>query len=56
MVGQSVMCATVIMSLLGSPLHSWGALLGDGSLSLNPHLIHWMVQQSCNIWMVGHQW
>ena len=44
MVGQSVMCATVIMSLLGSPPHLWGALLGAGPLSLNP--VHWMVHQS----------
>ena len=55
MVGQSVMCATVIMSLLGSPPHLQGALLGEGSLSLNPCLIHWMVHQSCNIQIVGHQ-
>ena len=49
MVGQSVMCATVIVSLLGGPPHSLGALLGECSPSLNPHLIHWMVHQSCNI-------
>ena len=55
MVGQSVMCATEIVSLLGGPPHSWGALLGEGSPSLNLHLIHWMVHQSCNIWMAGHQ-
>ena len=53
MVGQSVMCATVIMSLLGGPPHLWGALLGEGSLSLNPHLTHWMVHQSCNIQIGG---
>ena len=56
MVGQSVMCATVIVSLLGGPSHLWGALLGEGSPSLNPYLIHWMVHQSCNIRMAGHQW
>ena len=56
MVGQSVMCATVIVSLLGGPPHSWGALLGEGSPSLNSHLIHWMVHQSCNTQMAGHQW
>ena len=55
MVGQSVMCATVVMSLLGGPPHSWGALLRQGCLSLNPHLTHWMVHQSCNNWMGGHQ-
>ena len=43
MVGQSVICATVIVSFLVGPPHSWGALLGEGSSSLNPHLIHWMV-------------
>ena len=56
MVGQSVMCASVIVSLLGGPPCSWGALLGKGSPSLNPHLIHWMVHQSGNIQMAGHQW
>ena len=56
MVGQSVMCVTVIVTLLGGPPHSWGALLGEGSPSLNPHLIHWMVCLSCNNWMAGHQW
>ena len=48
MVGQSVMCATVITSVLGGPPHLWGALLREGSLSLNPHLTHWKVHQSCN--------
>ena len=33
MVGQSVMCATVIVSFLVGPSHSWGALLGEGSPS-----------------------
>ena len=56
MVGQSVMCTTVIVSLLGSPPHLWGALLGEGFPSLNPHWIHLMVHQNCNIWMAGHQW
>ena len=56
MVGQSVMCATVIVSLLGGHPYLWGALLGEGSPSLNPCLIHWMVHQSCNIQMAGHQW
>ena len=56
MAGYSVMCPTVILSLLGGPLHPWGALLGEGSSSLNPHLIHWMVHQSCNIQVAGHQW
>ena len=55
MVGQSIMHATVIISAVGGPPHSWGVLLREGSLSLNPHLIHWMVPQSCNNWMGGHQ-
>ena len=37
MVGQSVMCATVTISAVGSPLYLWGALLRESSLSLNPH-------------------
>ena len=53
MVGQSVMCATAIMSVLGGFPHLWGALLREGSLSLNPHLTHWMVHQSCNNWIGG---
>ena len=56
MVGQSVMCATVAVSLLGGPPHAWGALLGEGSPSLIPHLIRWMLYQSYNIQMAGHQW
>ena len=48
MVGQSIMCATVIISPVGGPPHSWGALLREGSLSLNPPLTHWMVHQNCN--------
>ena len=56
MVGQSVMYVTVIVFHLGRPLHSWGEVLGEGSPSLNPHLICWMVHQSCNIQMVGHRW
>ena len=56
MVGQSVMHATVIISGVGGPPHSWGALQREGSLSLNPHLNHWMVHQNCNIWIGSHQW
>ena len=56
MVGQSVMCAMIIMSFLGSSPHSWGNVLGDGSPSLNYHLICRLVHQSCSIWMVDHQW
>ena len=29
------MCATVIVSSTGGPPHSWGALLREGSFSLN---------------------
>ena len=54
MVGQFVMCAMVVVSFLGSPPYLWGEVLGEGSPSLNPCLIHWMVHQSCNNWMVGH--
>ena len=56
MVGQSIMHATVIISAVGGPPHSWGALLREGSLSLNPPLTHWIVHQNCNNWMGGHQW
>ena len=56
MVGQSVMCATVIVFFFGSPPHSWGNVLGEGSPSLNPHWIHGIGHQSCSIQMVGHQW
>ena len=55
MVGQSVIHATVIVSAVGGPPHLWGALLREGSLSLNPHLTHWIVHENCNNWMVGHQ-
>ena len=40
MVGQSVICTTVTVSLLGGPPHLWGVVLGEGSPSLNHHLIH----------------
>ena len=43
MVGQSIMHTTVIISAVGGPPNLWGALLREGSLSLNPHLTHWMV-------------
>ena len=56
MVGQSVMHITVIISVVGGPPHSWGALLREGSLSLNPHVTHWMVHQNYNNWMGCHQW
>ena len=48
MAGQSVMCTTVIISAVGGPSHSWGTLLREGSLSLNPPLTHWMVHETCN--------
>ena len=49
------MCATVIISAVGGPPHSWGALLRESSLSFNPHLTHWMVCQNCNnqIWVIN---
>ena len=56
MVGQSVMHATVIISAVGGPAHLWGAVLREGSFSINPPLTYWMVYQNCNNWMVGHQW
>ena len=56
MVGQSIIHATVIISAVGSPPNLWGALLREGSLSLNPPLTHWMLHQNCNNWMGGHQW
>ena len=56
MVGQSVMCAMVMVFLLGSPPHSWGNMLGEGSPSLNPHQICWIGHQSCSIWMLDRQW
>ena len=56
MVGQSIMHATIIIPAVGGPPHLWGTLLGEGSLSLNPHLTHWMVHQNSNNQMGGHQW
>ena len=40
--------ATVIISVVGSPPHWWGALLSEGSLSLNPLWNHWMIHQNCS--------
>ena len=45
------MCASVIISAVGGPPHSWGALQREDSLGLNPLLTHCMVHQSCNNWM-----
>ena len=50
------MCATVIMSFFGSPPHLWVDMLGEGSPSLNHHLIHWPAHQSYSTQMVDHQW
>ena len=50
------MCAMVIMSFLGSPPHLWVNVLGDGSPSLNHHLICWPAHQSYSTQMVDHQW
>ena len=55
MVGQSIMLTTVIISAVGGPLHLWGVVLREGSLSLNLPMAHWMVHQNCNSQMVGHQ-
>ena len=56
MVGQSIMHAIVIISAVGGPSCLWGALGREGSLSLNPHLTHWMIHQSHNNQMGVHQW
>ena len=50
------MCATVIMSFLGSPPHLRVDVLGECSPSLNHHLIHWLAHQSYITQMVDHQW
>ena len=50
MVGQSVMCATVTWSCVGSPPCSWESLLGEGSISLkdlSPLLGHWSCNNQC---------
>ena len=54
MVGQSVMWATVKVSLLGIPPHLWR--LGEGSSSLNHPLNHCPAYQSYSTLRVGHQW
>ena len=38
------------MGVLSADGHSclWGALLREGSLSLNPHQNHWMGHQNCS--------
>ena len=48
MVAQSIKCAMVIVSSIVGPPHSWGALLREGSFSLNPHQNHWMHHQNCS--------
>ena len=56
MVDKPVVHATVTILAVGGPPHSWGTVLREGSLSLSPHLTHWMGHQNCNNWMGGHQW
>ena len=55
-VGQSIICDTVVISSGSGPPHSWGALLREGFLSLNPHWNHLMGHQNCSNQMGGHQW
>ena len=50
------MCATVIMSFLGSPPHLWVDVLEEASPSLNHWLICWLAHQSYSTQMVDHQW
>ena len=52
--GQSVMWATVTVSLLGSHPHVWE--LEEGSSSLNHPLNHSPVHHSYSTLRVGHQW
>ena len=50
------MCATVIISFLGSSPQLWVDALGEGSSSLNHHLSLWFGCQSSSTQMVDHQW
>ena len=50
------MCAMVIMSFLVSLPHLWVDMLGEGSPSLNLHLICLLAHQSYNTQMVDNQW
>ena len=52
-VGQSVMCAIVIISLLGGPLHEW--VVGEGASSLNHHQSHCHYCLNYSNPMVGHR-
>ena len=57
MVGQSIINAIVTVSSEFSPPHSWGALLEEGSASLNglsPLLNHWNGHLNCKSPLVGH--
>ena len=49
--GQSIMHTTVIVSSMDGPPHSWGALLREGSFSLN----HLQSHLSCKNLIEGHQ-
>ena len=46
--GQSITHAMVIVSCMGDPLHLWGALLREGSFSLNHLQSHWRCHWSYN--------
>ena len=54
-VRQSIMHVTVIVSSMNGPPCSWGALLREGSFSLNHLQSHWRCHPSCNTLIVGHQ-
>ena len=56
MVGQSIICATAMVSSTGGPCHSWGALLREGFFSLNHHQNHWMCHPNSSSQIGGHQW
>ena len=50
------MCATVIISFLGSPPYLCVDVLRERSPCLNHHLSHWHAHQSYSNQMVDHQW
>ena len=56
MVGQSIICATVMISSTGGPSHSRAALLREGFFSLKHHRNHWMHHPNCSSQAGGHQW
>ena len=54
--GMSIIHATVIVSSIGGPPHSWSALLREGSFSLNHHQNQYMCHQNYSNQTGGHQW